>query len=394
MKTTNLLKTALVISLASFLFVGCSSDDDNDSVWTGDTSTAVVEGVIVDPYIEGAVLCEDVNLDGECTGLEQNSSASTVDGVFGFDNNLTAGAHIMVKTQGMHEGKEYDLNISGLVADDGSIDVVSPLTTFETKGLTTTEIANILTTAAEEAGVSGWSISSSDVNSNPMDAGLADKTISTLTDEDLVNIQASLASYGILKIMSGSDALSALTPTELLVSGTSGELHEIAKVMVGNIAATLNKALLTTIKSGIDSGRTTMVTMTTMSGGSMSQATADAALPEPTTTLVIKVAVSIIDRLAGIGYTTCNATDGNVTAALTAVSDNSTAVAAKAEELGTQLYGLTYHDAMDSELSNLYGGVVLNGMFSAVPNIETGYDAEEAGHTTIRFDSSNNLVAE
>lgn len=386
MKTADLLKTVLALSLASSVFIGCSDDTSSST----ESSTYVTEGVIVDPYITGAVLCEDVDMNGLCGATEQLSSSSDANGIFGFENNLTSGSHVIVHTHGVHEGKTYDLNISGLVADDGTIAVVSPLTTFETKGLTTSEIALILNTAATAAGVTGWVIDAEDITANPLSAGLVDKTISTLTDDDLVNIQASLASYGILKIMSGSQALSALSPTELLVSGTDGELHEIAKVMIGGIANALNRAMLTSIKSGINTGKTSMVSM---SGGMISQSKADAGLPEPTTNLIIKVAVSIIDRLAEIGYTTCNATDGNVTAALTAVGNNEAAIAGQAINLGTQLYGLTYHNSMKSEFSAPYGAA-LNGIFSAVSSIETGYNAKENGHSTIRFDSSNNLVAE
>lgn len=391
MKTTNLLKTALTISIASFLFVGCSSDDTASA--NDDTSSVVVQGVIVDPYIEGAVLCEDINLDGECTGSEQNSSASTVDGIFGFDNNLTAGAHIMVKTQGMHEGKLYDLDISGLVADDGSIDVVSPLTTFETKGLTTTQIAAILNNAASDAGLTNWVITADDISGDPLADGLEDKTITELTNADLVNIQASLASYGILKIMSGSDALSTLTSDELYYSGMQmnghEELYQITLAMLTNIAATLNKDMLESIESGIETGRNAMVTATNGTPISVTYATVKSSLPEPTTKLIIKVAVSIIDRLAEIGYTECNDTGGNVTAALTEVGNNQTAITGKAIALGTQMYGLTYKNEI-----NTINATIKGIMFTQMSDLKTGFDAKGNGKSTVRFDSSNNLITE
>ena len=386
MKTTNLLKTTLAISLTTFLFIGCSSEDSASE--TNDTS---VQGVIVDPYIEGAVLCEDVNKDGVCNASEQNSSSSTSAGVFGFNNELTAGSHIIIKEQGIHAGKRYDLNISGVVSSTGSIDVVSPLTTFETKGLTTTQIAEILNKAATDSGLTSWAITADDITADPLSDGLEDKKISDLSDSDLVNIQASLASYGILKIMSGSDALSELSPTELYYSGMGlnghTELLEITKVMLSNIVATLNKTMLTTVKTGIDTGKGAMVQ------GGIPQTTANTGLPEPTASLIIKVAVSIIDRLAEIGYTECNATGGDVSAALTEVGNNQAAITAQAAALGSQMYGLTYHSQMKSSFQGMYA-LGLTGIFSADSNIENGYNAKENNHSTIRFDSSNNLVSE
>ena len=390
MKTLNLLKPMIAVSLASLILVGCgSSSSDSSTAEDSNTpaSSYAVEGVIVDPYIVGAVLCEDLNKDGICNEGEQLSSTSTASGAFGFENNLTAGSHIIVKTQGVHEGKTYDLDISSVVGADGSIDVVSPMTTFETKGLTTTQIAEILNNAASGAGLTGWSITATDIGADPLSSGLIDKKISELNDTDLVTIQASLASYGILKIMSGSHALSALSSIELYTSGMQGELYEIAKAMIQGIGSTLNKATLTLIKEGIDQGRGVMV------GYSIPQGTANTGLPEPTANLVIKVAVSIIDRLAEIGYTTCNSSGGDVTAALNEVANNKSEITAKSISLGTQLYALTYHDTMKNSFSGIYSAV-LDGMFAMEANLKAGYEAKENGYATIRFDSSNNLVAQ
>ena len=386
MKTISKFKYVLALSLASVLFVGCSGDTSSDDEAT---SSYAAQGVIVDPYIQGAILCEDVNKDAVCNASEQNSSSSTSEGVFGFDNALTSGSHIIIKEQGVHAGKTYDLNISGVVSSSGTIDVVSPLTTFETRGLTTTQIAEILNKAATDSGLSGWAITANDISNDPLSDGLEDKKIGDLTSADLVKIQASLASYGILKIMSGSHALSELSASELYSSGMGldghTELLEITKAMLFNIEATLNTTTLTSIKTAIDTGRNAM--------SAIPEATTNAGLPEPTASLIIHIAVSIIERLAEIGYTECNATDGNVTAALNEVQSNQATITAKGIQLGSQLYGLTYHNEMKSSFSGYYTAG-LSGIFAADSNIETGYDAKEAGHSTIRFDSSNNLVAE
>jgi len=385
---TSLVKPFIAISVASLLLVGCGGGSSSDSIveTIDEISSYSVEGVIVDPYIVGAVLCEDVNKDATCGENEQTSSISTQNGVFSFDSNLTVGSHIIVKTQGMHEGKMYDLDISGVVANDGTIDIVSPLTTFETKGLTTAQIAEILNNAASTSGVSGWNLTSDDIKANPISDGLLEKTISEVTQNDLVNIQASLASYGILKIMSGSEALSALSSIELYTSGMSGELYEISKVMIKHINSALNTTTLNQIKAGIDQGRNAV-------SAYIPQGTAKAGLPEPTIELIVKVAVSIIDRLAEIGYTTCNASGGDVNAALNEVANNQSQIVSSAMDLGTQMYGLTYRNEMKNNFSGAYSAV-LNGIFSFDSNMQIGYNAGENGYTTIRFDSSNNLVAQ
>ncbi|MEA2099595.1 MAG: hypothetical protein U9P72_05620 [Campylobacterota bacterium] len=387
MKTLNLLKPIVAASLASLILVGCSGGSDSSTSKDTDIPSVAyaVEGVIVDPYIVGAILCEDLNKDGVCNETEQLSSSSTNSGVFGFENNLTAGSHVIVKTQGAHEGKTYDLEISGLVGADGSIDVVSPMTTFETKGLTTIQIAEVLNNAASSAGFTGWSIAATDISANPLSSGLMDKKISELSDIDLVNIQASLSSYGILKIMSGSEALSALNSMELYTSGMNGELHEISKAMIQGINSTLNTTTLTLIKEGIDQGKNVMV------GNGVPHGTINTGLPEPTANLIIKVAVSIIDRLAEIGYETCNSSGGDVTAALNEVARNEVDITAKSISLGTQLYAFTYHDAMKNSFSGAYSAV-LDGMFAMESNLKIGYEAKENGYSTIRFDSSNNLI--
>jgi len=286
----------------------------------------------------------------------------------------------------MHLGKTYDIDISGVVAEDGSIDVVSPLTTFETKGLTTAQIAEILNNAASDAGVT-WNLNSDDISANPISSGLLDKTISEISDEDLLNIQASLSSYGILKIMSGSEALSALSSTELYTSGMQGELYEISKVMIQNINSSLNTTTLNQIKAGIEQGKGMMTSYNVPSS------MIDAGLPEPTIELIVKVAVSIIDRLAEIGYTTCNATGGDVTAALGEVANNQSQITSSAVTLGTQMYGLTYRNEMKNNFTGNYSAI-LDGIFASDSNMQVGYNAGENGYTTIRFDSSNNLVAQ
>ena len=288
----------------------------------------------------------------------------------------------------MHEGKTYDVDIAGVVSSSKTIDVVSPLTTFEAKGLTTAQFAEMLNKAATEAGISGWTITAANILADPLSGGLGDKKVSNLNNTELVNIQASLATYGLLKIMNGSTTLKALSGTELYNSGMGlnghTEVLNIAKAMLKNMTDYLNTTILTQVKTGIDNGRTLMV------NGGLPSATATSALPEPTTNLVIKVAVTLIDRFAEIGYTTCNATSGDsatkVTAALLEVLNQSTAITSKAEALAFRLYGLTYH-------SNLATIIAIDStILDSQSDIKAGYTAGAAGLKTVRFDSSNNLV--
>jgi len=64
MNTSKLIKPALAFSLASLIIAGCSSDStptDSTNLEDNDIQTFTVDGIIVDPYIEGAILCEDLN---------------------------------------------------------------------------------------------------------------------------------------------------------------------------------------------------------------------------------------------------------------------------------------------------------------------------------------------
>ena len=96
-------------------------ESDNDTV----TSSS---GTIVDPYIAGAVLFQDDNNNSMWDSGEIFSSMSDSNGSFMFDSALTPGKNIRIKTQGIHEGEVYDLNISAVVNSQGAVDVVSPLT--------------------------------------------------------------------------------------------------------------------------------------------------------------------------------------------------------------------------------------------------------------------------
>jgi len=381
MLSKKVILIGLSLSVASLIVSGCGSSSSSED------STNKIKAVIVDPYIKDAILCEDKNKDGMCNSGELLSSASNENGEFEFDNNLTAGSNIIIKKQGIHEGVEYDLNISAVVNSEGKIDVVSPLSTFQTKGLTTDQIAELLNKAAQDSNILNWSISKDDINTDPLSDDLLNKTVDNLSDADLVKIQASLASYGILKIMSGSDVLSSLSPEALYFSATSsnGEVQAIAKTMLNGIVSVLNKTLLNSITQSIIAGRNAVVS------GGVDEATAKNALVSPSADLLIKTAVVIIDRLAEIGYTKCNQTDGDVSQALASVGDNILTITSQAVNLGTTFYGLIYHDNLKTNFAGFYSAA-LDGVFAAQPDIKKGFQAQEDGVKTFRFNDANEIV--
>ena len=401
MKRDSLISTIVVASLSSMLFIGCGESSGSSG------STAATDGVLVDPYIVGSVLCEDKNKNGTCDTGEQVSTVTTATGEFSFSEALTAGSHIIIKTQGKHEGVTYDLNISGVVDANGTINVVSPLTTFETKGLTTTQIANILNEAAINENLklsdgTNWRITADKISSNPLANNLLDTKVGDLNESDLVTIQASLTTYGILKIMKGSSTLDDLNASALYDSGMNenghSEVHEITKGLLKNITSTLNKTLLENIKNTIDTGRSQMAIGLKNHPSYNTDAKANEkainSMPEPTIEIAIKVAVSIIDKLAQIGYETCNETAGTdaqkVTQALAAVSTKAANLSNQAMDLGQQLYGLTYQTQL-SQLEDV--GFGYNFVQYLPSHIQTGINAKKNGKETIRFDASDGLEA-
>ena len=399
MKKINLSKNLALLLGSSLLvtLVGCGGSSSNSTTSNGVTYKA--QGVLVDPYIVGSILYQDENDNKQYDEGELISSTTTLNGEFGFTEELTPGKIIRIKTQGKHEGVTYDLNISTKVDTNGTISVVSPMTTFISRNLTKEQIADILNQAAKDASRSDWSINANLVLTDPLSDGLLTKTVTQLSDEDLVKIQASLATYGILKVMNGSTTLQGLNGQQLYDSGktTGKEVNKIATVMVDSLLTALNKDLLSTIKGVIDTGKQSLVTGLVASGlytQAQAEAKIEDAMPEPTADLIVKVAVAVIDRLADVGYTTCNKTPGEdatkVNTALQEVANNMPDVMAKIPELGQEFYGMMYQKEL-SILENVGMGVDLIGNLPSA--LQAGYNAKKAGNVSFRFDASNNIVA-
>ena len=199
--------------------------------------------------------------------------------------------------------------------------------------------------------------------------------------------------------MNGSTTLKELNTSALYDSGMNenghSEIHNIAKGMLKNITSTLSLKMLRNIKTSIDSGRTSLkvgIAQHPSFDATAAQTKATQSMPEPSIQIPIKVAVSIIDRLAKIGYEKCNSTSGTasqkVSAALLEVTNKATTLSQHALKLGTQLYGLVYQ----SSLSGL--DIVGHNYINDLPaDIQAGITANLNSKTTIRFNASDGLEA-
>ncbi|MBU2648617.1 hypothetical protein KKI24_28170 [bacterium] len=339
MKKLPILVGLFVLFCFSLTLHSCkSSDDDDDDVTTTATSTAAYTGVAVDPYISGAVFCEDKNNNASCDSDEQVSTASSASGVFQFANAVTAGSSIIVKTQGTHNGVTYTINLARKIDStaDTTNQVVSPLTTLAAKSLTAQQVAAML----QFAGLSD--ITAADITADPM-TGIASMT-GTITEAQVVRIRSCIAVYAFIRIMNGSTTLRSLSGTELYLSATTSghAVNTILSTMVTFVKSGLNPSLVATLQSAIDAAPVT--------------------LPVITAEDVARTAVAITDYISKTGYETCNATTGDyqakVTAAMAAVqtaTGNGANVAGWASELGQNFYAVRNKGSLTPYSSHLNG---------------------------------------
>lgn len=265
----------------------------------GDTSgdTTSVSGVVVDPYIQGAVFCIDENANQECDEGEPTSTASNASGQFTFSEEPADGALIVMKTNGTHNGVPYGLNDLMGVYEGGDI-VVSPLTTVYAAGLTADQIVEMLAFAGLA------DVTADTVFTDPMNGLYSGDTISTA---NLAVLRSTLASYMLIRIIEGSDTLSSMTAQEVYTSAmdANGAVYQILSTMAGYLNQALSQNTLTMIQPYDD-----MLVGYGMQAVSFSD--------------VVSSAVAIADKLSEIGFTTCNATNGDYAAAIAAVNTYAT----------------------------------------------------------------------
>ena len=375
-----------------------------------------ISGALVDPYIVGAILYQDTNGNKAFDTGEAESTATTAIGAFTFNTALTVGKAIRIKTQGKHEGVTYDSNLTALVDSSGQVSVVSPLTTFTAKGLTTGQLADILNYAAthNSDGSSAtllvdtvqWSIAANQLNLDPLNGNLLNADLATLTSnpQNLIELQASLTAYSLLKIFEGSTTLKNMDAATLYTQGTTanGAVATLAINLLKGVTNSLNVGLLTSVNTNLGTVRGALQTSF---GYTVSQA--NAAAPIPTADMVSKIAVTVVEKLSTIGFTACNAEGGNanadlgnptilgqkVTAALTAVATAQGSIDAKVMELGLNLYGLKYASNFPSAVRDGFASFATLGQVGSdfAGFLVKGLDAATAGAVTFRLniDASN-----
>lgn len=261
-------------------------------------SATGASGVVVDPYIEGAVFCVDENTNNTCDTNEPVSTTSTSTGAFSFASTPADNAVILMKTAGTHNGVPYSYDKLKGIYEGGSF-VVSPVSTLYAKGITAAQLAEMFTYAGLN------DVNESNMLTNPMNGLYSGSSVNA---ENLAVLRSSLASYMFLRIIEGSTTLAALTGSEIYSSAMneSDVVHTILSNMATVFNSALDSSLLTTLQTN------------------MSAVTAFG-FPEITFDDVVATAVAIADKLAEIGYTTCNATSGDdslkVSTAVTAVME-------------------------------------------------------------------------
>ena len=350
---------------------------DNQTNETTPPKVEGIRGVLVDPYISGSTLYEDANANGEFDEGELESTPTTDKGEFKFAEPLTVGNIVRIKEQGMHEGKKFDLDITAKVDENGSVKVISPITTFQEKGLSEEQITSLINGGKEDAISNGakylsdFNIEVNEVLSDPLSGNLMNMDINNLTAQDLSKIQASLTTYGLLKIMNGSTELQGLTGIELEVSQ---EVKFITSKLLELVTGVLNKDYLDSIAKEIDDSRTAL-------GATPNQ------MPNVKTALIIQVATKFIDIVAESGYQACNASTGTLTekvdAGVMAGGEVADKVLGSIDAIGIKLYGAKYRDNLRTlSLQQLAGIQQANPEF---------YNAIMGTQTTFNFDANGNI---
>lgn len=308
----------------ALFFISCGDSGSSD----GDKPTTTTSKYkIVDPYIIGATLYVDKNKNGKFDTNEPTSTVSDNQGSVNFKAYTPKKGDILrVKTQGKHNGLTYDLNLSLVVNSDGG--VVSPLSTIaESRELNNTQIVDILKTA----GLTG--ITEADISKDPM-SGVLGKT--SIEDADLLKLQASLATYGLLSII---NAANDMKPKD--INGSEFVKNAIIKAatkqMVGFIKDSLSKKLLESIK--------TQVPTSPMHGVN---------IPAVKSDVVVKVSVAIMDKLIEVGKKKLKDLGGNKASIDNAIAHlKAETVKIDKMKIGQYAYGCENKDALKSFISHL-----------------------------------------
>ncbi len=218
---------------------GCGgSGSGGDSGLTDSGST----GVLVDPYISGAIL-QEVAEDGT-TILQRGSTATDAQGHFEFSAEVQVGSIIETKISqlGTHVGEPNQVVLRRQIrANDDGLLVVSPLTTLIANGSTETDVVALLQTA----GLTDFS--AGDIYIDPM-SGL-DNLSSSVTSADLTRLQAAMAIANYLEAKNNpnSTALDMNTSSEfqIFTSCLDAVQETLSPELFAQITAAQNNSGLT-----------------------------------------------------------------------------------------------------------------------------------------------------
>ena len=129
---TRLLPVALAVSVTLALTAcgggGGASSTATGSGTGGSVAVTAASGVVIDGYLEGAVVCVDSDGDGTCkvaaTGADEaNRTLTAADGSYTLPNPVAEGAYILVETSGdTIDADKPDKKFSEYTAADGAID--------------------------------------------------------------------------------------------------------------------------------------------------------------------------------------------------------------------------------------------------------------------------------
>ena len=354
-----------------------TKENNQDSI--GDTENKKVKairGVLVDPYISGATLYEDANDNGEFDDGEAVSTPTTDKGKFEFAQPLTEGSIVRIKEQGMHEGKKFDLNITAKVDENGQVEVISPLTTFQEKELEKDQVVNIFVDAKSKIEKStkyldSFDIKPQDITADPLSGDLMEKPIDKLNDSDLSKIIASFTSYGLFKIINGIDELKTLSGSEL---ESSEEIKEITAGLLDLVTGIVNKDYLQAIAKENTNDRLAL-------GLTVEQ------MPDIKTGLIIQVGTKYIDVVAQAGYNACNQATGSIkdkiNIALLAGGKMADKVGGDViYKLGSQLYAIKYRDVLrniPSQILEILKSEEDNSFYQAIVGNQTTFNFNQNG---------------
>lgn len=221
----------------ALLLAGCGGSSTlSDTATDGDSSTGVITaGVAVDPYIVGAIFYEDKDNSGTQDPGEQQSNPSDEFGSFTFEQSLTLGSTLIMKTSGLHNGVAFTGSLRRLVheGDEGEL-AATPLTTLLASGLNEDQVRTLLADAGLVLP------DETDLYANPME-DLELLPASEVTAEEVVLLKANMALNAYLSQINAYDDQEDLVK-RLTTSENSAVLSDLVQAVNDTIDASVAAA--------------------------------------------------------------------------------------------------------------------------------------------------------